>query len=107
MGVNAIAATIISNCKLCYLRNKKFLHTPEGRLTKNVLPWVGGQFRLTYIDLAGPIHFSHWNNQKVGLRGSTSASMYILVGVCGVTKCVKLVPCSSQDTGAITLAIRG
>ena len=59
MGVNAIAATIISNCKLCFLRNKKFLHTPEGRLTENVLPGVGGQFRLCYIDLAGPIHFSH------------------------------------------------
>ena len=32
--------------------------------------------------------------------------MYILVAVCGVTKCVKLVPCSSQDTASITLALQ-
>ena len=106
LGVQSIASIIISNCRPCHLRNQKYHLTPEGRLTENILPGVGGQFRLCYLDLAGPIHYCQWNQQRTGLRGSTSQTLYVLVAVCGVTKCVRLVPCTSQDTPAITLGLQ-
>ena len=46
LGVQSIASIIISNCRPCHLRNQKYHLTPEGRLTENILPGVGGQFRL-------------------------------------------------------------
>ena len=52
------------------------------------------------------MHYSQWNNKKTGLRGSTSQTLYVLVAVYGVTRCVRLVPCTSPDTPAITLGLQ-
>ena len=56
------------------------------------------------MDLTWPLQFANYLHQQ-DIKGLTANKAHVLVVVCSITRCARLVLCGGTDTASVTLAL--
>ena len=107
IGAVGIHAILCKQCRMCSLRNKRTMEQAEGRVHLNQLTEPStyfAAFKTMFIDMAGPITLNHWT-RTMNTRTNTRLSMYIIVGVCSITRAVITALVPSTKAADIALGL--